>query len=309
MMNTDTYVCNVCKKAIDIPVNPHGISALPRCKITKNCTGIMSLVSPLFVTEGQYHTNISADTWTQTPLIYDHNQVASRKTWVINHNLGASVIISVKVPDAFGVLVPLHDFDIVYQDNFTSTIEFAANYTGVALCTTRQTASVQKVVAEIAAAPRPLSINNTLTIATKVPNAVTIQLSVQPNPLRPSDIVDLAVTANPPASTPWVGASYVIISNQRYLIRYVNISDVLLFHRAAATFFVSLFNTADVARGDTFVLLSDDPFEHSSDRTLNFAVDLADLAINKQSNTVLTQDALLCTSAALSTIYPTLKVT
>ena len=135
-----------------------------------------------------------------------------------------------------------------------------------------------------------------------------MELSVQPNPLRPSDIVEVDLLEAPSVLTPWAGASYVVIANQRYFVRYVNVSDVLLFHRAAATFFVSKFDGAAVERGQAFVLLSDDPYTHVSDRILDAAVDMADLAVTKQSNTLLTQDGLLCTNNALSTIYPTLKV-
>lgn len=307
-MNYDTYVCDTCKKAIDIAVNASGISALPRCKITRNCAGIMNVVSAFFVADEQYHTNVSASTWAPRGQIYDHKQEVPRKTWVVSHYLGASVLIQVMVPDSSGEYVPLYDFTIVNSTDDVTVIEFGTAYRGIAMCTARQTVNLVKATVEVAKPSIPLSINSTIAIATKVSTAQSIELSVQPNPLRPSDIVHLAVTTSPSTQTPWAGASYVIISNQRYWLKFVNISDVLLFHRAAANYFVNLFDEKPVERGETFVLISDDPYTHASDRNLSIAVDLADLSIAKQSNTILTQDALLCTADALSTIYPTMKV-
>ena len=306
MTKYDTYVCDTCKKAVDLPSNPSGISALPRCKITKSCAGIMSMIAGT-TANGQYHASTSVDVWFQRPQIYDHVQEAPRKVWTVKHNLGANVMVSIMVPNGNGGMVPLHDFDVVSSTDAMSVLEFGGPYTGVALCTARQTSNVTPAAVKAEAPNIPLSINSVMVIATRVRNVSSMELSVQPNPLRPSDIVHVDVEAVPTAQNPWAGATYVIIANQRYVVRFVNIADVLLFHRAAATFFVNAFDGAPVARGDAFVLLSDDPYTHASDRNLTMAVDIADLAFDKQSNTLLTQDALLCTKDAISTIYPTMK--
>jgi hypothetical protein len=308
MMKHDTYVCDTCHKALDIPVNSVGITALPRCKITLDCVGTMNKVSSQFPANGQYHDSIDADTWFHRPQIYDHLQIAPRKVWTIKHNLGASSIVHVKVHDAAGDLVPLHDFKTVTSTETVSVLEFSSPYTGRAQCTGRQSTSVAPAAVVPQMPAVPLTINKMMVIATMLRTARTMELSVQPNPLRPSDIVEVDLLEAPSVQTPWAGATYVVIANQRYFVRYVNVSDVLLFHRAAATFFISKLNGASVVRGQSFVLLSDDPYTHVSDRILDAAVDMADLAVTKQSNTLLTQDGLLCTNSALSTVYPTLKV-
>lgn len=308
MMKYDTYVCNVCKKAEDVLATTSGLSALPRCNITRNCTGILTMADRQSVTDVQYHVDASADVYVKQPLIYDHQQTASRRVWTINHNLGASATISIMVRSSTGELAPLYDFDVVSETNATAVLDLRSTYTGIALVSARQSGYSTKVAYAAVLANIPVSINNTMVIATLDPTADSIELSVQPNPLRPSDIVHLAVSAIPTTTTPWVGTSYVVISNQRYFVKYVNISDVLLFHRAAANFFVNLFDDKPVERGTAYVLLSDEPYKHASDRNFAQAVDLMDLAITNQSNTLLTQTALLCTPSALSTIYPTMKV-
>lgn len=308
MIKYDTYVCNVCKKAQKVSVNPSGFSAFARCVITRNCDGIMNSVPNMFVADEQYHTNISVDAWIKHPQIYDHQQTASRTVWTINHNLGANVVIRVLVHNTLGELEPIWDFSIVKNSSTCTIIEFSSNYTGIAMCTARPASSIDKVMEAEPAAPTLLSINNTIVIATKIASAVIIELSVQPNPLRPSDIVQLTANVNPSSHTPWVGASYVVIANQRYHIRHVDISNVLLFHRAAATFFANAVNGKAIGRGETFILLSNPPYHQTPDRNLESVVDLVDLSISKQSNTILTQSGLLCNPDALSPVYPLMKV-
>lgn len=308
MIKYDTYVCNICNKAQDVLVNPTGVSALLHCNITNNCAGILSLVSKLFVADEQYHTNMSVGSWVKHPLIYDHVQESYRRTWTINHNLGASVTISVLVHDVHGDLLPMYDFIITKSDNQSTTIVFDTNYTGVALCSTRQAASTVISVVVPSVEVTPLTVNNTMVLASRLGNITSIELSVQPNPLRPSDIIPLNVTANPISQTPWIGASYVVISNQRYLLSYVDITDVLKHHRAATTFFINLVNGQQPNIGDTFVLLSNAPYQHSSDRNPDVAVDVSSLNASGQAHTVLSQDSLSCTPAVLSAIYPTMKV-
>lgn len=308
MIKYDTFVCNTCNRAQDVIINPNGISAFSRCTITNDCAGIMSAVSKLFVSDDQYHGNISANRWVKQPLIYDHVQSATRRVWTINHNLGASIIVHVRVHDVYGNLVPKHEFETTISDEKQTVIALDSNYTGVALCTARQATSTPKTSEVASVSVLPLSINNVMVIASRIPNAQFIELSVQPNPLRPSDLVRLPITSVPAATSPWAGASYVIISNQRYSISYVDISDVLLLHRAASTFFINRFSDRPVTSGDAYVLLTDIPYQHTTDRNLSKAVDLFDLAINSQANTVLRQDAIACTSAAVSAIYPIMKV-
>lgn len=309
MMKYDTYVCNTCKKAKDVLATSSSISALPRCVITQNCAGILSMVPKQAVADAQYHINASADAFIAHPLIHDHVQSASRRLWTINHNLGASAIIQVMVHDTAGVLVPLYNgITVLSNTNATTVLQLDSNHTGTALCTARQTGITIIPTKVEEQATVALTVNSTMVLAVRDKTTSSIELVMQPNPLRPSDVVHMALTDSPSNTTPWSGSSYVVISNQRFFIKYINISDVLLFHRAAANFFVKKFNGADVERGSNFVLLSSNPHIHASDRNLAQAVDLADLTQANQNHTLLTQTALLCTTSALSVIYPPMKV-
>jgi len=308
-MTIDTFLCDTCNKAIDVTDNPSGITMLPRCVITQNCRGSLSQVDKIFVNEGQYN-NLGVDTnaWVQRPLLYNHDQSAPRRNWVINHGLGSQPILLVYVFDVYGKLTPLSNtqYTVVNNGTETTTISFNLPYTGQVQCMIRASAASAPASTPVTSAPLvSLTPNNTLVVASRLPPNTQITLIVNTTP---QQSITLYLTNRNGVATPWVIASYVIINNLRYPVYALDLRPLSVVSSAITSVYVSAANGNPIARGQIYALLTNSPSNDASDCILNNVLDLVDISSATSPAGSISSGILYCTPDSLTLVYPNMEI-
>jgi hypothetical protein len=308
-MKTDTFTCDTCKRAIDVDQNPTGISVFPRCVITANCRGLMSQVRKLFVIGEQYHTSgTSSDAWVQRPMMFDHKQVALRKVWTFKHNLGTMPILNVYISDSEGNMRPLDstEYSLLSLTETTASISFDTARTGMVQCLVRQSANdivVERAAAVSTVQTTRLIYNQGLVIAAK--QAVsTVTLVINSTPRR---TVTLRADPVSLAQTPWSGVSSVRINGSLFNVVALNAAELNVSNGVAASYWIEAINGVKVARGDAYVLLAKDPYQHKVDKVMSNVVDVASLNPTAQSLTSLVGSVLFCNPKLVLSIYPPME--
>jgi hypothetical protein len=280
----------------------------PRCVITKNCRGLMSQVSKLFVTSDQYHdAGTSSDAWVQRPMLYDHTQTAARKVWNFTHNLGTQPILNVYVYDFDGKLLPLtpDQYTVVNLTDTIAIIAFDTAQTGIVQCLVRQSANkvTYATVDEKVSTAQTVRLlyNQTIVLATRLPSVDSLTLTINANPLT---VVTLNSDQSTLWTTPWADVYYVTINNERYRLYGIDAEGLSAGASSVASFWFSAINNQTPIRGDTYVLLAKEPYQHKVDRLLTSVVDVSAVNTNLQSLTSLVGSTLYCDPKLVASIYP-----
>jgi hypothetical protein len=271
----------------------------------------MSQVNKLFVSDEQYHNSgTSSAAWSKRPLIYDHKQLAARKVWNFDHNLGTQPILNVYAEDLEGNLQQLDSsqYTVTLLSDSKAIIAFGTALTGTVQCLVRQSAN--KVVystTEATAAPvkTRLLYNQTIVLASKVANISTLTLVVNSSPQK---VVTLSTDPSALAKTPWVDIQYVTINNERYKLFSIDASSLSAGESTTASFWFSLVSGAVPVRGETYVLLAKEPYAHSVDKLLSSVVDISVVNPTFQSFTSLVANTLYCDPKLVASVYPPMEL-
>lgn len=308
-MTIDTFICDTCKRAIDVPSNPSGVSLFPRCVITKNCRGLLNKVNKQFVAAEQYHNiGTSTDTWIKRPLIYNHRQVSARTRWIIAHNLGTIPILDVFVYNPAYTLLESHSYSVESKNEYQTVIVFDAPQSGEVQCIARQSSTKAVVAKEntlVNYNTIPLSYNSAIVIATKLPAITSLELSINTN-VRTTTVLRQNVDSL--TDTPWEGVKHITVGNNRYNVfgfTLIGAQDGL---KATAAFWVNSINTEKVRQGESYILLANSPFLHPSDRILSNALDVSRMTSINQANMSLIAGNIYCAPSLLTTVYPPMEI-
>lgn len=308
-MKKETFICDTCNKAIDVPVRTSSITMFPRCVITKHCKGLLSKVNNLFVADEQYHNvGTSTETWTKSPLIYTHTQTAPRRTWHVEHNLGTLPIISAYVYNSAGQLTALDPSQYVV-DSTTKTksiVTFTSNYTGTIQCVARQsnTPTAEKITAAINGNDVLVTANNTIVLASKRSSITNIEITINSSPLKRITLnYDSALLAQ----TPWAGVDYISIANQRYKLFSISAGELFSVATNLTSFWISNVDNVAPIEKQTVILLSNEPHEHPVDKILSSVVEVSNLSALNQNSMSAVDGALYCSQRLVTPIYPPLE--
>lgn len=299
-----TFVCDTCKKAINITQDNDVVLNPIRCVITKGCRGLLSSTNSITVNPDQYlQMKVDSTAWIQVPVLYQHNQTVARKNWIVSHNLNAQPMVQVYVG---GSTEPadIDTYTVTYTSSTTLTVAFNTPTAGIAECQVRaNTLPVVPKTTTASTANFLVSPNSVLTLAIAA-TSVTFALATYVDSSTPvaSSIVTVGNTSARFAS-PWRNSSMVLINGRRYYICDVALQNVpSVTGTYSASFTILNTDGTPFNLGAAYVLLSRDPYEAQSDRILNSCLDVASLS-NPQ-DTVYTSVNLYCLEDLVQPIYP-----
>lgn len=299
-----TFVCDTCKKAIDITQDNNIVLNPVRCVITRGCRGLLSSTNSITVNPDQYaQMKVDSTAWVQVPVLYQHNQTVARSTWIVNHNLNAQPMVQVYVAGS-NVPADINSYTVKYVSSTTVNILFDNPTAGIAECQVRgNTLPVVPKTTTASTANFLISPNSVLTLAIAA-QSVTFNLATYTDSSTP--IASTTVTVgktSPRFASPWRNSSTVLINGRRYYICDVALQNVPATTSTFSASF-SILNTdgTPFALGAAYVLLSNDPYEAQSDRVLNSCLDVASLS-NTQ-DTVYDSVNLYCLEDLVQPVYP-----
>lgn len=299
-----TFVCDTCKKAVDLTLANDVIFNPTRCIITKACRGTLSATNANSVSTEQY--NVTTDmAWVQIPSLYEHDQIVSRKIWVVNHGLNARPMVQIY---ATGTTTPLatSNYTIAYTSGTSLVITFANATAGVAECQIRpNTLPVIPVTTTTSTATTLITPNSVLTLAI-LRTTFSFNLSTYVDSTTPASTSMLTVTSSDARiAGPWRNSINVIINGRRYYLVDIALSTVPAMTETVSTSFTIL-NTdgTSIVPGTAYVLLSNAPYQALADRILNSCLDVA--ALSNKEDTVYDSENLFCLETSLQPLYPTI---
>lgn len=301
---TQTFVCDTCKKAIDLDPPSNVILNPTRCIITKACRGTLTNVSKNSVNSDQYMALSDSSAWEQIPMLYQHNQLAPRKVWTVNHNLSAQPMVQIYLTGAIEAL-NVNLYTVNYLSSSQLQVTFNTAQTGTAECLVRSnTLPVVTKNTVVSTANFLISPNSVLTLAIPTDN-ISFVLAVYGDSLTP--IAQLAYTVGKTTSriaSPWRNFTSVVFNGRRFTLVDVQTNINALANQTYSASFAMLQadGVTPFPAGSYYVILSQDPYTDESDRIINQCLDVATIS-NKQ-NTVFDSGDLYCLEQSIETLYP-----
>src|SRR5699024_8415524 len=131
----EKYRCSECGRSEEFIINTKGLTTFGRCVITKNCSGSLfrergldSKIKPMGIEGGEI------EDWTQTPILYVHEQDTPSRRWEIMHRMKSIPFINVY--DKNGIEIT--DFIILEQSSDNAIIELPEPIEGLVHCIRRE---------------------------------------------------------------------------------------------------------------------------------------------------------------------------
>lgn len=143
-----TYVCDTCKREIELPQVKHGLEVMSNCIITNNCKGKLSVkeIKPSHVRGKLPNFNLSGlEDWVQRKIYFKFEQKIPLKTWNIQHNLGTNPSVQVHIKLADGNLIETNNYQLNYIDSLRMQIVFPESRAGIVQCFVRTPVTHEKI--------------------------------------------------------------------------------------------------------------------------------------------------------------------
>lgn len=317
------YECDTCKREVHRTQNLHGLDVIGRCVITDGCRGKLNQkkIKPSHAVGHSTAPVLGLRDWSPRKILHTHTQDLARQRWQIDHNLGGLPIVNAYVykQDQSGDLIPIEPDSIDYVNNNTVTLSFRTTVAGKAQLIMRSSVTDNQITTlkpkSIEAAydadrfvmSEAFPLTNgpetfgELTIATRIESVIATgfdpfePITIQPFYLSPSTLAILPAT--PPmtfkavnnlpvdaASSPWAGATKIVVKGHQYLLRSASIHSAggtltsLGIPEGAPTFFTVTHKgqTRTLQKGEMLGLLANSPFL-TVDRILNKYVDMSEI--------------------------------
>lgn len=301
------YECDTCKREVHRSQNTRGMDVIGRCVITDGCRGKLNQkqIKPSHAVGHSTVPVLGLTDWSARRILYTHNQDLGRSVWQIDHGLNGLPIVNAYVYDQndVGKLIPIEPEEIKYVSNNTVTLSFRTTLAGKAQLIMRSSVTEQQITtlkprttestydADRFVLSESFPLTNgpetfgELTIATRIESVIAsgfdpfAEIIVQPYYLSPATLDILPAHApmvfksvsNFPldtASSPWAGATKVVVQGHQYLLRSANIHPAagtlptLGIPEGAPVFFTVTHKgqTHQLQKGEMLGLLADDPF-------------------------------------------------
>lgn len=302
-----TFVCDTCKKAIDLTIANKVILNPARCIITKGCQGVLSSTNSITVAPTQYLEPSDLTAWEQIPVLYTHDQVVARKTWLVNHNLNAQPMVQVYIGTST-TPANISSYTIDYISSSQLSISFNTATAGLAVCQVRpNTLPVPMATVQPNTANFIITANSVLTLAIPASaSSISFNLATYVDS-NTAPISSSTVTVTPNGARfagPWRNYNSVLINGRKFNLADVSLNDV----PSAIQTFSAAFNILNtdgvtpISGGYMYCLLSQDPYTDETDRILNEYVDVALLA--NPADTACDSLNLYCLEDLVQPTYP-----
>lgn len=315
------YECDVCKRAIRLPENPHGMDVMNRCIITKGCLGELHRATSSITIKSTPSITPAVegvDDWFQRKALFTFKQDNASQIWIVPHEMGSIPIVQVFLTYEDELT---HTTSLVETVNFVleststvTTVRFDKPQTGVAQCIALSSTSIE-VPTVLTDTLKPITHTGELTIAT-LDSAPSINITLRYTDTNSGSFIDVvykSVDNVPSILSPWVSTSNIIANGKKYYVRSFNLvstpSGEAFFALGAgvtngrSVTFPSLNSTYNT----NLILLGTSPYS-IVDKTTDSYVDIGITKVQPLSVILSNGDLLVETTAIRSTFPPILPL-